>query len=55
MAEREYASMIPQEIRLFTWVDVEEVLLYARKSNNWPGWLLWAQAYWDGLTIGMRL
>ncbi|MCP4107856.1 MAG: AAA family ATPase [Desulfobacteraceae bacterium] len=45
--------MIPQEIRLFTWVDVEEVLLHARKTDNWPDWLLWAQAYWDALTIGI--
>jgi MinD-like ATPase involved in chromosome partitioning or flagellar assembly len=46
--------MIPKEVRLFTWVDVEEVLLRAQQENHWPEWLAWARAYWDGLTLGIR-
>jgi MinD-like ATPase involved in chromosome partitioning or flagellar assembly len=46
--------MIPSDIRLYTWVDVEEVLLRIQEQNNWPQWLVWARAYWDGLTIGIR-
>lgn len=46
--------MIPADIRLYTWVDVEEVLLQVQQKNDWPGWLVWARAYWDGLTLGIR-
>ncbi len=45
--------MIPADIRLYTWVDVEEVLLRSQKNGGWPGWLVWARAYWDGLTLGI--
>ncbi|HIK11941.1 MAG TPA: AAA family ATPase [Oscillatoriaceae cyanobacterium M33_DOE_052] len=44
--------MIPSDIRLYTWVDVEEVLL--RLEENWPEWLVWASGYWDSLTLGIR-
>jgi MinD-like ATPase involved in chromosome partitioning or flagellar assembly len=46
--------MIPSDIRLYTWVDVEEVLLRMQQQGNWPEWLVWARGYWDGLTIGIR-
>jgi hypothetical protein len=46
--------MIPSDIRLYTWVDVEEVLLRQQKQDNWPKWLVWARTYWDGLTMGIR-
>ncbi|MEQ9485175.1 ParA family protein [Coleofasciculus sp. F4-SAH-05] len=46
--------MIPSDIRLYTWVDVEEVLLRMRKQNNWHQSLVWARGYWDGLTLGIR-
>ncbi len=46
--------MIPSDIRLYTWVDVEEVLLRKQKQNDWPNWLVWARTYWDGLTMGIR-
>lgn len=46
--------MIPSDIRLYTWVDVEEVLLRKQKQNEWPNWLVWARTYWDGLRIGIR-
>jgi len=46
--------MIPEGIRLFSWVDVEDVLLNLRKTRGWPDWLKSAQAYWDGLTISIE-
>lgn len=46
--------MIPSDIRLYTWVDVEEVLLRKQKQNEWPNGLVWARTYWDGLTMGIR-
>lgn len=46
--------MIPSDIRLYTWVDVEEVLLRKKKQNKWPNGLVWARTYWDGLTMGIR-
>ena len=46
--------MIPSDIRLYTWVDVEEVLLRAHRQNDWPEALIWASAYWNSLTLGIR-
>ncbi|MEQ8963474.1 MAG: ParA family protein [Coleofasciculus sp. C2-GNP5-27] len=46
--------MIPSDIRLYTWVDVEEVLLRMRKQDNWHQSLVWARGYWDELTLGIR-
>ena len=46
--------MIPSDIRLYTWVDVQEVLLRKQQKGNWPEWLVWAQVYWDDLTMGIR-
>lgn len=46
--------MIPSDIRLYTWVDVEEVLLRMQQQGNWPECVVWARGYWDGLTIGIR-
>jgi MinD-like ATPase involved in chromosome partitioning or flagellar assembly len=46
--------MIPSDIRLYTWIDVEDILLRKQKANDWPGWLVWARAYWDGLFLGIR-
>ncbi|MDJ0515213.1 MAG: hypothetical protein QNJ74_02810 [Trichodesmium sp. MO_231.B1] len=45
--------MIPSDIRLYTWVDVEDVLL-GIKSNEFPKWLVFARCYWDELSIGIR-
>ncbi|RJP33229.1 MAG: ParA family protein [Candidatus Omnitrophota bacterium] len=44
--------MIPQSIRLYSWIDVEDVL--NRQTKNWPNSLVWASAYWEGLTLGIR-
>lgn len=46
--------MIPSDIRLYTWVDVEEVLLRLQAKDSWPEWLVWVRAYWDGLTMGIH-
>lgn len=46
--------MILSNVRLYTWVDVEEVLLRAQQKGDWPEWLVWTRAYWDGLTFGIR-
>jgi len=45
--------MIPSDIRLYTWLDVEEVILRIQETENLPNWLVWVQAYWDSLTIGI--
>ena len=46
--------MIPSDIRLYTWVDVEEVLTRIQADGSLPNWLVWVRAYWDGLTMGIR-
>ncbi|NEP41068.1 MAG: AAA family ATPase, partial [Okeania sp. SIO2H7] len=40
--------MIPSDIRLYTWVDVEDVLL---QIDDWPKWLVSARPYWRELSI----
>lgn len=39
---------------LYTWVDVEDVLLHKSQEIDWPEWLVWARAYWDGLILGIN-
>ncbi|NEP25066.1 AAA family ATPase [Moorena sp. SIO3I6] len=46
--------MIPSDIRLYTWVDVEEVLLRSQEQEKWPKDLVWARGYWDELVLGIR-
>lgn len=36
---------------LFTWVDVDSRLAEAAVEGAWPGWLLEADAWWDGLEL----
>ncbi len=43
--------MILQEIRLFSWADVDDVLFQVRKTKKWPEWVKSAQSYLDALTI----
>jgi len=45
--------MISQGIRLYTWVDVEKLLIRLQEENKWPVWLVAAQAYWDDLTLSI--
>lgn len=46
--------MIPNNVHLYTWVDVNEVLLLAQKQNDWPDPLVWARTYSDCLNVGIR-
>jgi MinD-like ATPase involved in chromosome partitioning or flagellar assembly len=46
--------MIPSDIRLYTWVDVEDVLTRALATTSWPDWLLDARVYWDALSIRVK-
>ena len=47
--------MIPSGIRLYTWLDVEEVLFRVQEQGeNWPDWLVGARAYWDSLTLSIE-
>jgi hypothetical protein len=45
--------MIPSDVRLFTWLDVEEVVARATSEPASPPWLVRASAYWDELTINV--
>ena len=45
--------MLPEESKLYTWVDVEDVFLQSRQQGNWPKELIWVRAYWDGLILGI--
>ncbi len=42
--------VIPSDIRLYTWLDVDEVLRRALKGDH-PPWFIEANAYWDSLTV----
>jgi len=46
--------MIPADIRLYTWVDVEDVLLRSHQKNDWPEGLIEARSYWDGLHLSIE-
>lgn len=47
--------VIPPDVRLYTWLDVEDALSRAvEPDNSWPPWLVDARAYWDGVTIRIR-
>lgn len=37
--------------RLYTWLDVEEVVIATLKGQPWPSWLRGVRAYWDSLTL----
>lgn len=46
--------MIPEGVTLYTWVDVEEVLLRARDVGSWPDGLIEASSYWNELSLRVR-
>lgn len=46
--------MIPSDMTLFTWVDVEDVFLRQQNAGNWPEWLKWVRAFWDGVSLGVE-
>src|SRR5258708_1231695 len=45
--------MIPSDVRLFTWLDVEEVVARAAAEAP-PPWLVRASAYWNELTVSVK-
>jgi CobQ/CobB/MinD/ParA nucleotide binding domain len=45
--------MIPSDVRLFTWLDVEEVVARAATDAP-PHWLVRASAYWNELTVSVK-
>lgn len=46
--------MIPSDIKLYTWVDVQELMTRALEENLWPEWLTDARVYWDSLTLRVK-
>ncbi len=47
--------MIPPDVRLYSWLDVEDALLRQLETQtSWPEWLLDAHVYWDGLSVRVR-
>jgi len=46
--------MISNNVHLYTWVDVEDVMNHAQQQHDWPQELVWARTYWDGLALGIR-
>ncbi|MGC2656381.1 MAG: hypothetical protein WA324_00280 [Bryobacteraceae bacterium] len=46
--------MIPTNIRLYSWLDVEDVIAQAAAETSLPAWFLRSQAYWDGLTVEVK-
>ncbi len=46
--------MIPDGVTLYTWVDVEEVLLRSQDAGAWPTELVEANAYWDELLLRIK-
>src|ERR1035441_6224323 len=46
--------MIPSDVRLFTWLDVEEVVARAATDVP-PPWLVRASAYWNELTVSVKI
>ena len=55
MGKAGVASVIPSDVRLYTWLDFEDALNQALDAEaSWPGWFVDARAYWDGVTIRIR-
>ncbi len=46
--------MLSPDIRLYTWIDVEEALSQTIEKEAPPSWLVGASAYWEGLTISVK-
>lgn len=45
--------MIPSDIRLFTWLDVEEVFMRI-PAAEWPDWLRGVEVYWHELKVMIK-
>lgn len=47
--------MIPNDIRLYTWLDVQDVFERSRQTGGeWPEWLVWVRPYWDMVLLGIK-
>ena len=46
--------MIANNVHLYTWVDIQDVISLAQQQHDWPESLVWARTYWDGLALGIR-
>jgi len=46
--------MLPSDIRLFTWIDVEAVIQTKFEERKCPDMIVWVRSYWDGLFIGIQ-
>lgn len=46
--------MIPQDVTLFTWLDVEEVLFRSSQEGRWPTSLFKARTFWDSLSLSIK-
>lgn len=44
---------VPANIRLYTWVDVEDLFLKIDGNGTWPNWLHSVRAYWDGVNLAI--
>lgn len=47
--------MLSSDVRLFTWVDVEEVIHAKFEDTGCPDFIVSVRAYWDGVFIGIKL
>jgi len=45
--------MIPQDIILYSWLDVEEVLFRSSQEGDMPQWLISIRTYWDSLSLSV--
>lgn len=45
--------MIPKDIILYSWLDVEEVLFRSSQEGDLPHWIINVRTYWDSLSLSI--
>ncbi len=45
--------MIPQDIILYSWLDVEDVLFRSSQNGDLPTWIIGIRTYWDSLSLSV--
>lgn len=45
--------MIPQDVILYSWLDVEEVLFRSSQEGDLPQWIISIRTYWDSLSLSV--
>jgi len=45
--------MIPQDVILYSWLDVEDVLFRSSQDGDLPQWLIDIRTYWDSLSLSV--